>query len=799
MQTNFKSNTWKEKIIFGALDPASSPKTRRAIKVGLVAAAVLFTLTTLGIGTIFVYKLYETYSEKLKEIDSIAREIIRSSSSAYAMRDEFKKKRNAAITIQKMVRGYQARKRMAPQMAGLQEKKKAASTLQAGVRSYLARKELNDIKTERGVSGIQSAVRGYLKRSEVAGAISDTIDNKPFYLPLELSINDKRVVFSNLKDMKNKVSELLQILKNNHSEIRIQTSSYYDDKFNTFRDMFKQDSHINIHSKGLFYLSPKKISDTLGIDGNRNVRFENGIVEEIYSQEYNNWYGKRTYPSGKIELGKFCGFNFWEGAIKENGAVLYLRPRTIVGDAGLNRHIVKIDGKLIILKQIDRECFVEVEEDLHKNLLNILSRSERTSKNDLEALFSNPESLSNFIQHLVSTNLIFSLNSWVFFHLLEVAEDYKITLNLPLTHPVTRMSSLNQYSDNAHLIKKLLKLEPSLIQRSGSGEIPFVNSLFAKRKKATKALLKAMNAQNVALLPRELLFKKIAFVEDGVKVEELTALSRDDQEMAFRLANMYSNLEVLKIFRTLGFVRNEPLYRPEGPSIFGFNMDALQMREVLVHALKGRVLSKSNFKNKNTYIDKGGDVGRLLGRDYILRTIQRLGLKHVKVPEKFIVAEESEPLKIRVNSDHSITAESSVDVYAVRVNRADRKITSDEVKELLALFEAVGFSDIHWGNIIIAADGVYIIDTEFTNFWINRFYFEGGNQFAQMAKIVHALPLEEQKPFIDELNHKIDQYQANEDSLQKEIAERSKMEKETMKKMGTHKSVSFDFDIKELV
>lgn len=799
MQTNFKPNTWKEKIIFGAVDPASSLKSRKAVKVALVAAAILFTLTTLGVGAIFVYKLYETYTEKLKEIDLVARDIIQSAFNALAKREEFKIKRSAAISIQKMVRGYQARKRMAPEMAGLQEKKKAAPTLQAGVRSYLARKELNDKKTKRDVSRIQSAVRGYLKRSEVAGAISDAIDNKPFYLPLELSINDKRVVFRNLKDMKSKASELLQIIKDQHSEIRIQTSSYYDDKFNTFRDMFKQDCHINIHSKGLFYLCPKKLSETMGIGGNRNIRYENGIVEEIYSQEYNYWYGKRAFPSGKVELGKFYRFSFCEGTIEENGAVLYLHPRTIIGDAGLDRHIVKINGKLIVLKQIDRENFVAVDEDLHQNLLNILSRSERVSKNDLEALFSSPESLSEFIQHLVSKNLIFSLNSWVFFHLLELAEDYKITLNLPLIHPVTQVSLLNKYSDNANVIKILLKLEPSLIQRSGSGEIPFVNSLFAKRKKATKALLKAMNAQNVALLPRESLFRKIALVEGAVSVEDLKALSRDDQEMAFRLANMYSNLEVLKIFRTLGFVRTEPLFRPEGPSIFGFNMDALEIQEVLAQALKGRIISKSNFKNNNTYIEKGGDVGRLLGRDYILRTIQRLGLKHVKVPEKFIVADESEPLKIRVNPDHSITAESAVDVYAVRVNRSDRKITSDEVKELLALFEAAGFSDIHWGNIIIAADGVYIIDTEFTNFWIHRFYFEGGNQFVEMAKIVNALPLDEQKPFIDELNSKIDAYRAQEATLKKQIKERSKLEKEAMKKMGTDQSVTFEFDVKELI
>ncbi|MFN4173636.1 MAG: hypothetical protein ACK4HV_00830 [Parachlamydiaceae bacterium] len=679
-------------------------------------------------------------------------------------------------------------------MAKLQEKKKAVSTLQAGVSSYFARKKLS---REREVSLIQSAIRGYLKRAEVKETISDAIDNRPFYQSLEVIINDKQVVFHNLKDMKNKVAELLQIIKSQHTEIRIQTRTHYDRNFIKFKELLKRNCHVNTHSEGLFYLCPNRVESIK--NGVITRTYENGIVEETNSVLVSEWIGKRIHPNGKTEIGRFFRFNFWIGTIEENDQVIYRRPRTIVGDVGLDRHIADIDGKLTVLKQIDDENYVAVEEDLFKSIVNILSRTTRVEKRDLETIFNSPESLSNFIEYLISTNLIFNLNSWVFFHLLEVAEEYKITLKLPSIHPETKVSLLNQYSDNANVINILLKLEPSLIQRSGSDEIPFVKSLFAKSKKSTQALLRAMSDQNVALLPREALFKRIALAEGTVSVEDLKVLSRHDQEMAFRLANMYSNLEVLKIFRTLGFVRNEPLIRSEGPSIFGFNMDALEMQQALAQALKGRVLPKSGFKNSDSYIDKGGDIGRLLGRDYILRTIQRLGLKHVKVPEKFIVADDSQPLKIKVNPDHSIIAESYVDVYAIRVNRSNRKITVDEVKELLVLFEAVGFSDIHWGNIIIAEDGVYIIDTEFTNFWIHRFYFEGGNHYAEMAKIVHALPIDEQKPLVDELNRKIDQYQANEDSLKKEIAERSKVEKETMKKMGTDKSVSFDFDVKRLV
>lgn len=200
MQSNFNPNAWKEKIIFGALDPASTVKSRKAVKVGLVALAILFTVSTFGIGAIFVYKLYETYTEKLKEIDSVASDIIQSSSNAHAKRDEFKIKRSAAITIQKMVRGYQTRKRTAPELAGLQEKKKAASTLQAGVRGYLARRELNVKKTERDVSRIQSAARGYLNRIEVAEAISDVFSRSHY------GFNSNRHCSVQPKDLLNKIA-----------------------------------------------------------------------------------------------------------------------------------------------------------------------------------------------------------------------------------------------------------------------------------------------------------------------------------------------------------------------------------------------------------------------------------------------------------------------------------------------------------------------------------------------------------------------------------------------------------------
>jgi hypothetical protein len=155
-------------------------------------------------------------------------------------------------------------------------------------------------------------------------------------------------------------------------------------------------------------------------------------------------------------------------------------------------------------------------------------------------------------------------------------------------------------------------------------------------------------------------------------------------------------------------------------------MDVLEMHEQLQAFLKDLrsqklLLTQTEFNqlSSENYKEKGSDIGRILGRNYIEKKACELGLKHVKAPRKMIVIDDEIPsIKLRTSAGLDIEApKGGIAIYAERIQASNRKITSEEVSELLRLFEATGFSDIHWGNVIIAEDGIYIIDTEFTNFF----------------------------------------------------------------------------------
>ncbi len=341
--------------------------------------------------------------------------------------------------------------------------------------------------------------------------------------------------------------------------------------------------------------------------------------------------------------------------------------------------------------------------------------------------FVNKVNCEQFVKFLWETNSIFFLKPGPLESLLKIFQQKGLAVNLRQQNSETKETLLDRYSGNAKILQALLSIDPGLIQRTEGKEIALVSALLAGNKEGASLLFTTMEKQKIALLPRELLFQKVAF-EGVVTLEELQALSREDQEIVYRLANSYSQLNVVRTMRTLGFGRSDQLLMRKGPSIFGCNMDALEMRERLHDFLKHLrsqrlLLRRSEFAKlpSTNYIEKGYDIGRILGRDYIERKARELGLQSIKVPKKMIVIGDQANLNLSTDSNLNINSSDDVKVYAERIQGTDRRITSKEASELLRLFEATGYSDIHWENIIVAADGVYIIDTEFTNFWVMRF------------------------------------------------------------------------------
>lgn len=649
---------------------------------------------------------------------------------------------------------------------------------------------------------------------------------KEVFYPFTVKISGKDLSpIVSKEEMNLKAQEIGQLVLDKHIKLPINIPSYGSERAQALKfieELNNIGDVITNRWNDQFYIVPKKTEE---IQENLTIRkYNNGVIEEVQSSReseggvcWTYWEGRRIYPDGVIETGRFDDFCWHIGTRAEKETTIYRLPDTLVKGYSLDRGLIwaDIEGekRLIVIHKKpgsgDYSCeYIQIKEELIPTLTEILKEENDVSEKSIQEILSGPINCEDFITSLFNTNSVFSLQPYPLQILLKIIKKNGLIVNLHQKHPETGETLLNRYANKPNILQILIDIDPTLIRRTEDSEIAFVRALLSGNRKGAAMLFNAMESQNIPLLPRELLFKKVAFSEGEVTLEELRSVSKEDQQIVYQLVNIYSQLNVVRTMKALGFNRSEDLLMREGPSIFGCNMDVLEMHEQLQAFLKDLrsqklLLTQTEFNQLSTenYIEKGSDIGRILGRNYIEKKARELGLKHVKAPRKMIVIDdEIASIKLRTSAGLDIRApEGCFTIYAERIQESNRKITFEEVSELLRLFEATGFSDIHWGNVIIAEDGVYVIDTEFTNFWVHRFYFENGSQYAEMEKIVHALPSEQQQTLIDELNIKIETYQSNEEERNEQRMLRLKAEQAALQKSGCFYGPEFTFSINELI
>jgi|GEM_PF-1371878 len=638
-----------------------------------------------------------------------------------------------------------------------------------------------------------------------------------------IEVSEKKVTISTVEQQEQTACELSQFISDNHIQIRINLPGYgYGREYAAAKRFLEGlqliTAIISTSWKDLFYLIPKKTEEQKNEIIVRT--YVNGIIEEVElpskDNSWENWSGRRIFPSGKIESGSFSSFRFSRGIIVEEGVATYRFPAKILHSYGAkcalmyssptDKHLIAIQEKSNFTSYT--QDWVQTNSTPISVLTKILENEHDIQDDKLKELLSGPINCKDFVQYLLETNAIFQLKHYPFRLLLQIIGQQHISINLHHQHPETRQTLLDCYSGDKKTIKTLLALNPSLIQRKEEMEHPCIRALLTNNKEGAALLFATMEKQNILLLPRELLFKKIAFSEGEISLADLQILSQQDQALVWQIGNIYSHLQTIHLMRSLQFDRKEELLKPEGPSIFGFNMDALEMHETLQRFLshlrsQKLLLSKSEFKHlsKENYVKKNSEIDRILGRDYLENKARELRLKHVKVPKKIVVIDDHKNVKLRVEENLSITPSSETDliVYAEKIKEADRKVTVEEVSELITLFDAAGFGDIQWSNLIIAHDGIYIIDTEFTNFWILPHFYANGCQYLAMEKIVHALPNKSQISLIDELNVKMSTYRANEHDLEVQKKNRRKAAQTAQQRTGCYYGPSFTFSAQELL
>lgn len=191
----------------------------------------------------------------------------------------------------------------------------------------------------------------------------------------------------------------------------------------------------------------------------------------------------------------------------------------------------------------------------------------------------------------------------------------------------------------------------------------------------------------------------------------------------YQEANESHNVALVRQLNDLGMQPKVPSF--SGPTIISNFMDIATKYDTILGFMKelrqsNRLLTEQEFQSLSTkkWIQKS-KLGRILGCDHLMRKIAEKELKHMKTPLKIVVIEDAESLKISgwEYSDNLYELDSDqVKIFAEDIKPIERKLSRDEIDELIQVIATTNFLDLWPANIVVAEDGVYFIDTEFKSF-----------------------------------------------------------------------------------
>jgi tRNA A-37 threonylcarbamoyl transferase component Bud32 len=116
----------------------------------------------------------------------------------------------------------------------------------------------------------------------------------------------------------------------------------------------------------------------------------------------------------------------------------------------------------------------------------------------------------------------------------------------------------------------------------------------------------------------------------------------------------------------------------------------------------------------------------------------------MKVPLKIAVIQTTQSFNITgwQTSELYDIYTPEITVYAEKIRQVDRKLSREEIDELIQLIAKAHFLDLWPQNIVVAKEGVYFIDTEFKS-------FDGSIQWEKMVRF-QSLIKEEDRGYFNE-------------------------------------------------
>jgi hypothetical protein len=277
--------------------------------------------------------------------------------------------------------------------------------------------------------------------------------------------------------------------------------------------------------------------------------------------------------------------------------------------------------------------------------------------------------------------------------------------------------------------RALLQIRPEAICQTVEQEVSFYSQAMLQGH-VLKAhfFLQAMNKCHIGLTEADLWIQRAMKNDCNFTQEDFLTLTIGLCQQMYQVANMHVKMECVQKLRDYGM--RESAMPAEGLALFSCTMDVIDVSKTLIGFLrelrgKGLLLTKEEFRRKDRtqYYDKGigrsnDGLGRILGRDLIERTASRLHLFHIKVPRKTAVIPEGRELTFGIQEEWG--PESSLNIYAEKIIKVQRKATRAEMLETITLIEEVGFCDclsnVWVGRNVSGEEGIFFIDTEYRAF-----------------------------------------------------------------------------------
>ncbi len=130
-------------------------------------------------------------------------------------------------------------------------------------------------------------------------------------------------------------------------------------------------------------------------------------------------------------------------------------------------------------------------------------------------------------------------------------------------------------------------------------------------------------------------------------------------------------------------------------------------------------------------LKKDTNITRILGLEHARKIIFKKKLEKVKLPKKYVwrdrskatVAFKIEPFDTLSSKDYTI--------YAERIEPSDRPMSLEELMEITIFFHHAKFCDFAPGNLLIAEDGIYFVDTEDKSFS----HYRGDHHFSLLETL----------------------------------------------------------------